>query len=128
MTPWKQDEHWMYIKYVCPSCVTSIDVSCPEGTSLEGLYNKKDRLQSLLPILTLIWVGFLGVRFEEGGGEIKLIPCLKLVWITLGAWNFVRKYTQIFCLRKYTSEYQGSLKFTGVSIFLQKIIENHKNA
>ena len=128
MTPWKQDEHWMYIKYVCPSCVTSIDVLCPEGTSLERLYNKKDRLQSLLPILTLIWVGFLGVRFEEGGGEIKLIPCLKLVRIMLGAWNLARKYTHICCLRKYTSEYQGSLKFTGVSIFLQKIIENHKNA
>ena len=32
-------------------------------------------------ILTLIWVGFLGVRFEVVG---KITPCLKLVTIMLG--------------------------------------------
>ena len=35
--------------------------------------------------LTLIWVGFLGVRFEfEGGG---ITPCLKLVRIMLETSN-----------------------------------------
>ena len=31
--------------------------------------------------LTLIWVGFLEVRFEVGVG--KITPCLKLVRVTL---------------------------------------------
>ena len=55
--------------------------------------------------LTLIWVGFLGVRFElEGGGGGKLppTPCLKLVRIMLETSNAARKYTPIFSFRKYT--------------------------
>ena len=42
--------------------------------------------------VTLIWVGFLGVRFEMGG---KISPCLKLVRIMLETWNLVRKYTHM---------------------------------
>ena len=37
-------------------------------------------------------MGFLGVRFEVGGG-VKLAPCLKLVRITLEYGNLARKYT-----------------------------------
>ena len=51
--------------------------------------------------LTLIWVGFLGVHFEVGGGGGEL-PCLKLVRITLGIWNLVPKYTHICSFKKYT--------------------------
>ena len=54
--------------------------------------------------LTLIWVAFLGVRFEmggvvRGGGEL---PRLKLVRITLETSNLARKYTPICSFRKYT--------------------------
>ena len=52
--------------------------------------------------LTLIWVGFSGVRFEMGGGGVKLSPCLKLVKITLETSNLTRKYTHICSLRKDT--------------------------
>ena len=53
--------------------------------------------QCLFLILILIWVGFLGVRFEVGkeGG-------LKLVRITLETSNLARKYTFICSFRKYT--------------------------
>ena len=37
---------------------------------------------NLLPRLTLIWVGFVGIRFEVG--EVKVPPRLKLVRIVLG--------------------------------------------
>ena len=43
--------------------------------------------------ITLIWVGFLGVRFEVGG--VKLPLCLKLVRILLETSNLARKYTPI---------------------------------
>ena len=36
-----------------------------------------------LNTLTLIWVGFLGVRFEVEGGGGKITPCLKLIRVTL---------------------------------------------
>ena len=55
-------------------------------------------------LLTLIWVGFLGVHFEVGG-EGKIItppPCLKLVRIMLKTSNLARKYTSICSFRKYT--------------------------
>ena len=53
--------------------------------------------------LTLIWVGFLGVRFEVGGGDkITPPPCLKLVTIMLETSNLARKYTPICGFRKYT--------------------------
>ena len=51
------------------------------------------------PTLTLIWMGFLGVRFEVGGGGVKL-TCLKLVRIMLE--TLARKYTPICSFRKYT--------------------------
>ena len=58
-------------------------------------------------LLNLIWVGFLGFRFEVGssrGGRGKTypLPCLKLVGIMLETSNLTRKYTHIFSFRKYT--------------------------
>ena len=57
-------------------------------------------------ILTLIWVGFLGVRFDGAwgrGGKITPPPSgLKLVKIMLEASNLARKYTLICSFRKYT--------------------------
>ena len=52
-----------------------------------------------LNALTLIWVGFLGVRFAVVvvGGKISP-PCLKPVRIMLETLNLARKYTP----RKYT--------------------------
>ena len=52
-------------------------------------------------ILTLIWVGFLGVRFEVRGGSVgdKFTPCLKLARIKLETSNLARKYTPIFTFR-----------------------------
>ena len=52
------------------------------------------------PNKTLIWVGFLGVRFEVERG--KVTPCLKLVRSMLEIINLVRKYAHIFSFRKYT--------------------------
>ena len=51
-----------------------------------------------------IWVGFLGVRFEVGGGG-KITgppPYLKLVGIMLEASNLASKYKLICIFRKYT--------------------------
>ena len=64
-------------------------------------------------------MGFLGVRFELGGG--KVTPCLKLVRIMLETSNLARKYTPICSFRKYTFQCLGPLNFADVSIFLQKI-------
>ena len=50
--------------------------------------------------LTLIWVGFLGVRFEVWGEGGKNTPCLKLVRIMLENWNLVGKYTHECSFRK----------------------------
>ena len=70
-------------------------------------------------ILTLIWVGFLGVRFEVVG--VKFTPSyLKLVRATLETSNLARKYTPKFSFRKYTCQCLGFLNFADVSIFLQK--------
>ena len=44
--------------------------------------------------LTLIWVGFLGVRFAVGGG-CKITPCQKLFRIMLLTWNSVHKHTHM---------------------------------
>ena len=62
--------------------------------------------------VTLIWVGFLGVRFDvkkglgwEGGGGGKITPFLNLVRIMLETSNLARKYTDICSLRKYTFQY-----------------------
>ena len=54
-------------------------------------------------VLTLIWVGFLGVRFEVGEEWCKITPSsLKLVRIMLETWNLVRKYKHICSFIKYT--------------------------
>ena len=51
-------------------------------------------------MLTQIWVGVLGVRFEVGGKITS--PCLKLVKIMLETSNLASKYTSICSFRKYT--------------------------
>ena len=58
-------------------------------------------------LLTLIWVGFLGVRFEVvvggGGGDGgKIILRLKPIRITLETSNVARRYRPIRSFRKYT--------------------------
>ena len=70
--------------------------------------------------LTLIWLGFLGVRLELGEGKINP-PCLKLVRMKLETSNLVRKYKDIYSSRTYTSLYQDFINFADVGIFLQKI-------
>ena len=72
-------------------------------------------------ILTLIWVGFLGVRFEvgRGGTTPPPPPRLKVVRIMLESWNLARNYTAICSFRKYTFQYQGLLNFPDVTIFFQ---------
>ena len=60
----------------------------------------------------LIWVGFLGFRFEVcvwGGGGDKINPCLKLVRIMLETLNLTRKYTHICSSREYTFSTKVSL-------------------
>ena len=49
---------------------------------------------------TLIWMGFLGVRFVVGGGWGWC--WLKLVRIVLETWNVICKYTYICSFRKNT--------------------------
>ena len=70
--------------------------------------------------LTLIWLGFLGIRFEVGSGHIPSRLCLKLVRIMLETSNLARKYTRICSFRKFTFSYQNCLNFADASIFLQK--------
>ena len=72
---------------------------------------------NLIQFLTLIRVGFLGVRFEVGG--VKL-PHLKLVRIILEGSNLVSKYTPICSFRKYTFQCLGPLNFANINIFQQK--------
>ena len=50
-----------------------------------------------LQALTLIWVGFLGLRFEMGGGEVELPPRP-----VLETSNLPHKYTHRCSVRKYT--------------------------
>ena len=69
--------------------------------------------------LTLIWLGFLVVRFEVGW--VNLPPCLKPVRIMLETSNLARKYTPICSYRKYTFYCLDPLSFAYASIFLQKI-------
>ena len=71
--------------------------------------------------LTLIWVGFLGVRFEVGGEGVKLPPCLKLVRIMLETLNLTLKYTRICSFRKYTFYWLDLLNFADVGIFCKKL-------
>ena len=67
-----------------------------QKTKLRNEFNNK-----MSTDLTIIWVGFLGVRFEvEGGG--KTTPCLKLVRITLETSHLARKYAPICRFKKYT--------------------------
>ena len=63
--------------------------------------------------LTLMWVGFFGVRFEVGGGGK-----IKLVRVMLETWHLVRNHKKICSFRKYTFFlHQDFLSFADVSIF-----------
>ena len=72
---------------------------------------------TFLPILTLIWVGFLGVRFEEGGGgELPPPPCcVKLVRIMLETSNLAHTYSPICSFRKYILYCLGPLYFANLN-------------
>ena len=100
---------------------------------LSVLYSKKEKIynayvskhnsnhEKQVILLTLIWVGFLGVRFEVGGTIIPPPPSyLKLVKVMLETWNLICKCTHICSFRKYTLKYEDLLNFAGVSIHLQK--------
>ena len=75
---------------------------------------------NLIAFLTLIWVGFLGVRFEVDGRG-KTTPCLKPVRIMLQTSNLARMCTPIYSFGKYTFQCLDPLNFADVSIFLQKV-------
>ena len=64
---------------------------------IEAVISKYDTHLSL----TLIWVGYLEVRFEVRGRG-KITPCLKPVRIMIETSNLARKYTLICSFRKYT--------------------------
>ena len=70
------------------------------------LWRKKQKDDS--QNLTLIWMSFLGVRFEvcvcAGRGEGGKLPrppllCLKFVRIMLETWNLARKYEHMYSFR-----------------------------
>ena len=65
--------------------------------------------------------GLLRRLFLNGWGVNSPIPCLKLVKIMLETSKLVCKYTHICSFIKYIFQYQDSLNFRDVSIFLQKI-------
>ena len=62
-------------------------------------------------------MGFLGVRFEEGGGvELPLPPwCVKLVRIMLETLNLASTYTPICSFRKYILYCLGPLYFANLN-------------
>ena len=76
-------------------------------------------------ILTLIWVGFLRVRFEvggRGGGGGKITPCLKLIRVMLESWNLVRKYTYTYVVSENMPfGTKAFLILLMLTFFLQKI-------
>ena len=88
----------------------SINKLCVEILYLKSVLHK-------LILLTLIWVDFLGARFEVGG---RSKTRLKLVTIMLETWNFVRNFTHIFNFRKYIFQYQGPFNLADISIFFAK--------
>ena len=71
---------------------------------------KQFNKQSSIKGLTLIWVGFLGARFEVG----------RVGRIMLETWNLVRKFTHICSFRKYTFQYQALFNFADASILFAK--------
>ena len=100
-------------------------------TKLEtGTVKRKSRTSSFLKaFLTLIQVGFLGVRFQVGSGFSPLPANLcKTDQSYPRNLKFVRKYTFISNFRKHTFQYQETPNFAAVSIFLQKISFFCKNS
>ena len=65
--------------------------------------------------IALIWVSFLGIRFEVGGGGGKIYPppLLELVRILLEIPNLTRKYTPICRL-------MSAFFFKKLAFFVQK--------
>ena len=53
-------------------------------------------------VLTLICVGFLWVRFEVGGGMVRIMLKLKFVRIMLETSHLTREYTHVCSFIKYT--------------------------
>ena len=73
-------------------------------------------------ILTLIWVGFLRVRFEVRRGGGKITPCLKLIRVMLESWNLVRKYTYTYVVSENMPfGTKAFLILLMLTFFLQKI-------
>ena len=70
-------------------------------------------------LLTLIWVGFSGVRFAVEG-RVKLPPVKNFLEVCykLKIW-YVSTHTCSF--RKYSFWYQEPLNFADITVFLQKI-------
>ena len=98
--------------YQCKGCFSEIhppvsDVNFSNNISMLRVRvnikkTEHDTTFDISQLLTPIWVGFLGVRFEVGG---KITPCLKLVRIILEISNLARKYKTICSFRKYTFQY-----------------------
>ena len=86
-------------------------------TVIENIFQIFGRFLYLRRSLTLIWVGFLGVRFEGG---VKITPCLKPVRIMLETSNLACQDALICNSRKYTFKCLGPLNFADVSIFFLK--------
>ena len=84
---------------------------CPDQLTLKKFISKMSLFHTRL---ILIWVGFLGVRFEVWGSGVEGV---KLVAVMLQLKILVRKYTHMRSFRKYNFFYQGPLKFADVSIF-----------
>ena len=94
----------------------------------KNICKSKNLMNISLEPITLIRVGFLGVRFAVGGGgggrggwRSKITRCLILVRIMLETSNLARKYTSICSFRKYTFYFLGRLNFADVGIFLRKL-------
>ena len=103
---------------------TNFSVKCVVFTLSLTLYTFNSSVY-ILSSLTLIWMGFLGVRFEVGGVNL---PRLKLVRIMLETWNLVREYTHKFSLRKYIFLVPRPSYFCWCQDFCKKISFFGKNS
>ena len=73
--------------------------------------------------LTLIWVGFLGVCFEVGGGvKLPPPPGLKLVRDMLETSNLVHKHTLICSFRNITFGTKALLVLLMSAFFCKKSV------
>ena len=96
-------------------------ILCSNLCSLKWLKPSRSRVISLT-YLTMIWVGFLGVRFEEGD---KITPCLKLVRTMLKTSNLSRKYTHICRFWTCLFYYQGPFSTLNMSLLVPIFLMQH---